>query len=140
MDPKLQSHHDTRKAAGPNSPRARLGAGYIAREQLSCLTQLRNVEIVGICDRSAVMAEATADPFRVPNWFTELSPMLQSLEPEVVHITTPPRSHVPIALEALDTGAHVFIEKPISAADIEETRSLVFDLLGAVDRSAERSA
>ena len=33
MDPKLKSHPDTRKAAGPNSPRIRIavvGAGYIA--------------------------------------------------------------------------------------------------------------
>ena len=38
---------------------ALVGAGYIAREHLACLTQLKNAEVVAVCDRSAVMAEVT---------------------------------------------------------------------------------
>ena len=100
---------------------ALVGAGYIAREHLACLGTLRNVEVVAVCDRSPVMAEATADQFRVPAWFTDHAAMLTASAPDVVHIATPPRSHVPIALDALDAGAHVLVEKPIaiSAREIE---------------------
>ncbi|MCA9510035.1 MAG: Gfo/Idh/MocA family oxidoreductase [Myxococcales bacterium] len=97
-----------------------VGAGYIAREHLACLATLRNAEVVAVCDRSAVMAEATADQFRVPAWYTDHAAMLAAAAPDVVHVATPPRSHVPLALAALEAGAHVFVEKPIatSAADL----------------------
>jgi len=98
-----------------------VGAGYIAREHLACLGSLANVEVAALCDRSPVMAEATADQFRIPAWYTDSGAMLAAVRPDVVHIATPVRSHVPLALEALGAGAHVFVEKPIatSAADLE---------------------
>jgi predicted dehydrogenase len=129
------SKTDSGSAPQPREPRRRglqrgparvalVGAGYIAREHLACLTELKNVEVVAICDRSPVMAEATADQFRVPDWFTDSAAMLAAVEPDVVHIATPPRSHVPLALEALEAGAHVFIEKPVatSAAELDKLR------------------
>jgi predicted dehydrogenase len=36
------------------------------------------------------------------------------LKPDGVLVCTPPVSHVPVALEALEWGAHVFIEKPLA--------------------------
>jgi predicted dehydrogenase len=37
-----------------------------------------------------------------------------SSEPDAVFILTPPRLHVPMAIEAVSAGCHVFCEKPIS--------------------------
>ena len=34
--------------------------------------------------------------------------------PDVVIVSTPPTSHIPIAMKAVDKGAHIFIEKPLS--------------------------
>jgi predicted dehydrogenase len=130
MDPKPQSDVETERTprGGARSTPARvalIGAGYIAREHLACLKQLGNVEVVAVCDRSPVMAEATADQFRVPDWFTDSAAMLAAVKPDVVHIATPPRSHVPLAIEALEAGAHVFVEKPIATgiADLEKLRA-----------------
>jgi predicted dehydrogenase len=39
--------------------------------------------------------------------------MLAELEPDVVHVTTPPGAHFEIAMDALAAGAHVIVEKPI---------------------------
>ena len=60
-----------------------IGAGYIAREHLDCLRKLKRVETAAICDLSPVMAEATADEFRVPRWFTDHRRMLAEIEPDV---------------------------------------------------------
>jgi predicted dehydrogenase len=40
--------------------------------------------------------------------------MLAAVRPDVVHITTPPQSHHPLAVEAIDAGCHVYIEKPFA--------------------------
>jgi 2-alkyl-3-oxoalkanoate reductase len=35
-------------------------------------------------------------------------------QPKVIHILTPPGSHAALALEALEMGCHVFVEKPMA--------------------------
>ncbi|WP_433360011.1 Gfo/Idh/MocA family protein [Actinoplanes sp. CA-142083] len=45
-------------------------------------------------------------------------------QPDVVHICTPHDQHVPLAIEALESGAHVFLEKPV-AHTVEEAERLV---------------
>jgi len=32
----------------------------------------------------------------------------------VVHITTPPKSHLPLSRLALDAGCHIYVEKPLA--------------------------
>lgn len=91
---------------------ALIGAGAIARQHLACLRQLPGVELAGVCDLSPAMAEAAAERFDIPAWFTDSGRMLAQLRPDVVHVTTPPSSHFPLALAALEAGAHVVVEKP----------------------------
>jgi len=100
-----------------------IGAGYIAREHLDCLRSLASVDIVGICDLSPTLAQAAAEEFQVPHWYTDSAAMLRELAPEVVHVTTPPGSHVLLARQALEAGAHVLVEKPITF-DRDELRRL----------------
>ena len=101
-----------------------IGAGHISRQHLACLSQLPGVETVGICDLSPAMAEAAADQFRVPHWFTDAQEMLGSVDPDVVHVGTPPASHFALAQAALEAGAHVFVEKPITTA-MDELERLI---------------
>ena len=42
----------------------------------------------------------------------------------MVHVTTPPTSHFRLAMDALDAGAHVIVEKPATST-IEELEALV---------------
>ncbi len=98
-----------------------VGTGFIAREHLGCLRQLPNVDVVGVCDLSPAVAEATSDRIGGTRWFTDHRRMLSSLEPQVVHVLTPAASHYRIASDALDAGAHVLVEKPITASYEEWT-------------------
>lgn len=93
-----------------------IGAGAIAREHLGALQAVPGVEVAGVCDLSPVMAEATAEQFHVARWYTDHRKMLAELEPELVHVTTPPSSHVRLATDALEAGAHVLVEKPLTHA------------------------
>lgn len=95
---------------------ALIGTGRIARQHLECLRALSGVEVAAVCDLSPAMAESAADRFGVPRWYTSHATMLTEIKPDVVHITTPPPSHFPLAMAALDSGANVFVEKPITAS------------------------
>jgi predicted dehydrogenase len=93
---------------------ALIGAGNIARQHLSCLNTLPDVELAAICDLSPAAAEAAAERYRVRTWFTDHRVMLEKIRPDVVHITTPPTSHFTLALDSFNAGAHVIVEKPVT--------------------------
>ncbi len=97
-----------------------VGAGYVAGHHLAALKQLDFVEIVGICDSNLVAAQALATRFDVPRVAARLQDLAVA-SPQAAYILTPPASHPALAMEALDMGCHVLVEKPMadSVADCE---------------------
>src|SRR5512138_220109 len=54
--------------------------------------------VVGVCDAIPAMAEQAMARLAVPSSFTDLAAALETMRPDVVHVTTPPatwRSHSP---------------------------------------------
>jgi predicted dehydrogenase len=102
---------------------ALIGAGQIARQHLACLKTLPGVELAAICDLSPATAEAAAERYGISAWFTDHRAMLEKARPDVVHVTTPPNSHFRLAMDALDAGAHVIVEKPATST-LEELETL----------------
>lgn len=94
---------------------ALIGAGQIARQHLACLQTLPDVTIAAVCDLSPSVAECAAERHGVPAWFTDYRTMLRDVRPDVVHVTTPPTSHFRLAIDSLEAGAHVIVEKPATA-------------------------
>src|SRR5439155_1867856 len=72
-----------------------------------------NVEIAAVCDISTARAEAAAERFGITRSYTSHRDLLAELQPDLVHITTPPASHFPIAMDCLAAGRNVFCEKPM---------------------------
>ena len=98
-----------------------IGCGAISKEHLDYLAHSPRAEIVGVCDLSPAIAEWTAQRYET-SAFTDHSQMLALTAPQVVHVLTPPRSHLSLALQSLDAGAHVVVEKPIAASASEVER------------------
>lgn len=103
---------------------ALIGAGHIARQHLACLKTLPGVEVAAVCDHSPATAEAAAERFAISRWYTDPAAMLAEIRPDVVHVTTPPTSHYPLALAAIEAGAHVIVEKPATAT-LDELHTLI---------------
>jgi predicted dehydrogenase len=101
-----------------NDPRrwrvAVIGAGGIATAHLDALTRVDNVDIVSICDSSLMAAQFAAERYGVGRTDTSAAQMFDDLHLDVVHILTPPESHVALCEMALDAGAHVICEKPLA--------------------------
>jgi predicted dehydrogenase len=58
------------------------------------------------------MAEQLAVRYSVPQWYSDLAKLLEVEKPDVLHITTPPQSHLALTRQAVSAGCHVFLEKP----------------------------
>ena len=57
-----------------------IGCGAIAREHLSVLAELDNVEIVAVCDISTARAEAAAERFGIARSYASHRDLLADLE------------------------------------------------------------
>src|SRR5258708_21790211 len=93
---------------------ALIGCGQIADAHLGEIRKIPRAELVAVCDRERDLALQAAARFGVAGVFDDVSQMLASAKPDVVHITTPPHTHRPLATEVLEAGAHAYVEKPFA--------------------------
>jgi len=98
-----------------------LGAGYISEAHAKALRSNKDVELYAICDLSIGKAEKTADAFNIPHVYSSLDDLLES-DVEVIHVLLPPDIHYAPSKQILQSGRHVFLEKPmgINAAECQE--------------------
>ncbi len=100
-----------------------IGIGGAAQViHIPILASMDDVELVGFCDEDDYKAGQISDKYRVKG-FVDPQNLLKGTKPDVVLITTPPISHLPLALASLRAGAHVIIEKPVTR-DLSETSRL----------------
>lgn len=97
---------------------ALVGAGYVSAYHIRALRTLPHIRIVGIADTSIDRARALASRFAIPAAFARLAD-LRNAHPDVVHVLTPPSSHARLAIEALEMGCHVLVEKPMAPTAAE---------------------
>lgn len=99
-----------------------IGAGYVSSYHLRALKSLKAVRIVGITDQDPARAAKVARDFGIP-WY-ESAGELYAQSPEVIHVLTPPSAHCAVALEALEKGCHVLVEKPMASSEEECDRMI----------------
>ena len=93
---------------------ALVGCGKVADDHLSEIRKLSNARVVAVCDLEPLMAEQVAVRYGVPAYYSDVDQMLEVEKADVVHITTPPQSHLPLAIKAVDAGCHLYVEKPLA--------------------------
>ncbi len=102
-----------------------VGCGRAASAHVGRLRALPDVQVVGLADQDLSASQELASTFSesAPEVFSSLSELLTKLAPGAVSIFTPHRSHYTLAMQALQVGCHLFVEKPLTtnaqeAADI----------------------
>lgn len=100
-----------------------VGCGVISSHHLSAILRCPGTEIVGIADRDIACAKQQAQRFAVSRTYASLGELLEQ-KPDVVHILTPPDSHAALTVEALEHGAHVYVEKPMAVTVSECDRMI----------------
>lgn len=96
-----------------------IGCGKMADQHVTQIRRIPNVEIVAVCDKETLMAEDMSKRCKIKNHFIDAKKMLDTVTLDVVHITTPPQSHHPLAKMCLESGCHVYVEKPFTLDTFE---------------------
>jgi len=90
-----------------------VGAGWAAEGHAFAYNQCTETTTVAICNRTQSTAEKVAQRYQIPNTFSNYQQMFQE-DLDIVAITTPAHTHCQIAVDALNAGAHVICEKPMT--------------------------
>src|ERR1700726_3134225 len=77
-----------------------------------------------LCDLNLEAARKIASEHAIPNVYGDIGEMLAKEKPDVVDICTPPKTHAPIAIQVMQSGSHVLIEKPM-AQTVEECDAII---------------
>lgn len=93
---------------------ALVGCGQIADGHVGEIQKISGATLVAVCDLEPIMAEQLAMRFDIPAHYSDFAEMLKNCQPDVVHICTPPVSHLPLVKQAVDAGCHVYVEKPLA--------------------------
>jgi predicted dehydrogenase len=100
-----------------------VGCGKIADAHVEEIAKMSDLAaVVAVCDRELLMAEQLAMRFGIPRHYDDLDALLEGARPDVVHVTTPPQSHLDLAVRALDAGCHVYVEKPLAPTHADSRR------------------
>src|SRR6266516_5654692 len=85
--------------------------------------QANAVDVVGVADVNLEAAERRAEHLGCP-YFAEHRQLLSETRPDAVVVMTPHPFHASVALDCLQAGAHVLVEKPI-AVDVAEADLMI---------------
>ncbi len=91
-----------------------IGCGKMADQHAVQILRIAGAEIIAVSDNEPLMARQMAERFNIEKYFSNVQEMLDSVQIDVVHITTPPASHYPLAILCMDAGCNVYVEKPFT--------------------------
>ena len=105
------------------------GCGVISGTHARALVDVEGAELIACADLNPASAETFAEKHQIqalPDW----NALLQNPDIDAVCICTPSGTHAPLAIEALNAGKHVVLEKPMGL-----TVAQCDDIIAAAEKS-----
>ncbi len=100
-----------------------IGVGAMGQHHARVYDQIPTAQLVGMADASAEAGGRIAQLHHTVA-YTDYHRLLDETRPEVVTVAVPTEFHHQVALDALEAGCHVLIEKPITATE-EQAQELI---------------
>jgi len=118
-------------AAGKTRRVGLIGCGWYGKCDVFRLIQVAPVEVVSLCDvdkqmlsRAAEMVASRQASKKQPRTFSDYREMLRQKDLDIVLVETPDHWHALAMIEAVKSGADVWVQKPISV-DVVEGQAMV---------------
>ncbi len=108
-----------------------IGAGWYGKSDVCRLIQVAPVEVVSVCDVDRKMLEGAVELIasrqaskRKPRTYGDYREMLKEKDLDIVIVGTPDHWHALPTIAAIEAGADVYVQKPISV-DVAEGAAMV---------------
>ncbi len=100
-----------------------IGVGAMGRNHARVYSELPNVTLVGVADADAQTAENVANRYST-DAYTDYFKLLDEHKPDAVTLAVPTVEHLAVALQVIQRGIHLLVEKPI-AFTVEEGQQII---------------
>jgi predicted dehydrogenase len=101
-----------------------IGSGFIAEHHCHSYSQLPNVEIVGISSLNENEARILMKKYQIPGKPLKDYKDLIKLDCDMISACIPNFLHKEVAINSLNTGSHVLVEKPL-ARNVDEGKEML---------------
>ncbi len=89
-----------------------IGAGAMGQHHLRIYSEMRDIELAGVCDVDKARAASLARTYNTRPFFDPEEMLKQDLD--AVSIVVPTTYHMKVALMAINSGTNLLVEKPIA--------------------------
>ncbi len=91
-----------------------IGAGQIAYSAADQINKHDDAEVVAATDLSAPRLAKLCEDKGIPNAHSTAEALLADSSVDAVYVAVPNKFHAPLAIQALEAGKHVILEKPFA--------------------------
>mgnify|MGYP001216174370 FL=1 len=100
-----------------------IGVGSMGKNHARVYWEMAGTELVGVADTNETTVSSIATRYSTKAYY-DYRKMLDEQKPDAVTICVPTSKHLEIALEVVQRGIHLLVEKPI-AFNIEEGKKII---------------
>ena len=104
-----------------------VGLGKMGLLHSAVLNTLDDVQIVSIAEKDSLVTKHLKSVLPKINVYKDLDEMLSSENLDLVHITTPVASHLPLTLTSIKKRLNFFVEKPLTR-NLDEAKQICSEL------------
>jgi predicted dehydrogenase len=101
-----------------------IGYGYWGPNIVRNLSQLEEVEVVAVCDKSPISRRRAEKAYPQIHVTADPGELISSPDINAIAVITPVWTHYELAKAALEHGKHVFVEKPFTS-NTEQAENLI---------------
>ncbi len=103
-----------------------IGTGWYGKNDLFRLLQVADIDVVALCDvdenklsEAADLVKTRQNSSKKPKTYSDYREMLSARKLDIVIVNTPDHWHALQAIAAIKSGAHVYLQKPVSVDVLE---------------------
>ena len=100
-----------------------IGCGNISSIYMENIPTFDHLTLIACADLDITRAQAQAEKYQIPKAYT-VKELLADPEIDLVINLTIPKAHAEICIQALQSGKHVYVEKPLAVTNEEATEIL----------------
>lgn len=93
-----------------------IGVGAMGQHHARVYAQMPGIQLVALADANSGISERIAQLYHVTA-YADYREMLETVKPDVATVAVPTEFHHQVALDAIEAGCHVLVEKPIAATE-----------------------
>jgi predicted dehydrogenase len=102
-----------------------VGCGAITQKShIPAFLRNKNTKLVALCDTNEDFVAGVADKYNIDRYYLDLSDMLKNEDLDLLDICTPISYHAAMAIQGMESGCHILVEKPL-AIDTNEADNVI---------------